>query len=118
MNKAKFIIIPEIYELEWEINKKTMNKIDMIWKHLSDISFANISKVINGFEMIIKDSKHNHSYLIFLNLIIRKNDKIIDVKDDKGKKIENTILRTAPNEILFELLKNRDLTKSGFSQQN
>jgi hypothetical protein len=105
MVKVKYIILETICEFEWIINFYSINKIDIIWLSLEEISLdRNYIEILKNVNMVLNDANNENLYLIYSNFVIKKTANILTVKLDRKKEIENLILRVSPKYIKKKLL--------------
>lgn len=98
---AEINIIPnQSDERKWLLKNSMYQKINDIWLTLECCSFRkNVKEEFEYYEIIIKN-ENIVRWLIKDNLVIKKNNGIIEIKEDCNKKMLNILLRSMPNNIL------------------
>jgi len=108
---------PEVHE-EWNVNSSVMKKINNVWLSLEEISLnKNLFEILENLEFKLIDLKNENVYLVYSNVVIKKNLNIINIKLDRKNEILNEILKSTPKGKGIGFLKIIQNNKSNNSQQ-
>lgn len=102
MNRVKFILLPDIIELEWKVNQAEFKIIKRLWKQLPDNKLSNINANDEKVVFYITNCQRDEILIFFSTFIVRKSKNIIVIKNNQNK-IENYILKTIPEWMKYEL---------------
>jgi hypothetical protein len=98
---AEINIIPNLSENRyWLLNDSIHKEINSIWLSLEYYSMRKeIKEDFENYEIFIKND-NRIKWILKDNIVIRKNEAVIEIKEDCNKKMINALLNSMPNKML------------------